>query len=80
MIPPSDQLLREQRPILFTIDEANALQYGIINLMTIAHKDGDINICLHLNGMREKCLAAFTPEEWEAYSKIINEHTSPGEF
>jgi hypothetical protein len=73
-MPSTDHLLADHRGILISIDEANAISYGILRLMMTAHEEENITIMLRLNQLRERFLELYQPEEWEAYSRLCERH------
>jgi hypothetical protein len=76
-MPSPDHPLLQKRPVLVTIDEAQVLTYAVGQLMLVAAKENDQDICVRLYRLHETIRSAFAPEEWEEYSNIIAEHTDP---
>lgn len=74
-----DELLRAQRPVLVTIDETQAIIYGLTQLILTAAEQGNDPIALRLYRIHERMRAAYTPEEWEFYSKMITQASNEGE-
>ena len=74
-----DELLRAERPVLITIDESQAIIFSLTQLINKAAEEGNDSIAVRLYDIHERVRAAYTPEEWEFYSKMITQATNEGE-
>lgn len=74
-----DPFLTLQRNISVTIDEANAIAYAMMTLMLVAYKQKDTEVVWRLNKIRDDVTAAFSPEEWEQYSRMVDQASNKGE-
>lgn len=62
-----------------TMNEADAVLCGLQLLTYDAFQDGEPEIARTLHQLGSRVVSMFTPEEWEAYSKMITQATTEGE-